>query len=122
MGPSNATPEEGFEVLFDPEAGAVSVRAWGFWSPELASKFAHTVIDACRANRELTSLRIDARGLRPQREAGEHALGVMMAALPGLGIARATVTTDSPLTRLQLLRIAKEREVKNLFEFKNVTA
>lgn len=122
MNSSSATPEEGFEVSPDQAARAISVRAWGFWSSELASRFAQAVIDACRAHRDLTSLIIDARGLRPQREAGEQALGSMMAALPRLGIARAQVTTDSPLTRLQLLRIAKEREVKSLFEFRNATA
>jgi hypothetical protein len=112
--------DEGFEIELDEKARAVCVRAWGFWSSELASRFAQSVIDACRVGQGATALVMDARGLKPQRESGQEAFGLLIAALPGLGIVRASVTTDSSLTRLQLLRITKERAVKNLVEFTHV--
>jgi hypothetical protein len=40
-----------------------------------------------------------------------------MAALPAFGITRARVTTTSPLTRLQIMRIAKERAIKDQIQF-----
>jgi len=41
----------------------------------------------------------------------------MMGALPRLGLSRASIQGANPLTKLQLLRIAKERAVRNLVHF-----
>jgi len=109
--------EDGFAVGFDEATCVVQVKAWGFWSAELAAMFAQAVIDVCNANRRATSMVVDAVGLKPQREEGQKAFGALMAVLPRLGMGRVSVTTDSPLTRLQLLRLAKERAPKNLIHF-----
>jgi hypothetical protein len=115
--PSFGTDQDGFGWDFDETTCAMRVKAWGFWSPEVASTFAKVVIEACSANRRATSLVVDAAGLKPQREQGQAAFGALMAALPRLGVVRASVTTDSPLTRLQLMRLAKQYAVKNLIQF-----
>ena len=109
--------EEGFTVRFDEESGAIHVRAWGFWSPETAAQFAPTVIDTCRSSQHRKSLVLDVAGLRPQREFGQLAFGALMTALPELGVLRASVTADSSLTRLQLLRIATECGVRRMVHF-----
>ena len=109
--------EDGFAWSFDEGTCSMEVKAWGFWSRELALTFAKTVIDACASNRGTTCIVVDAVGLKPQREQGQAAFGALMAALPRLGILHASVRTDSPLTRLQLLRLAKEYAVTNLIQF-----
>jgi hypothetical protein len=109
--------DDGFEVELHKETHAIRVKAWGFWSAELASKFLPTVVEACQGRVGPLSLLMDARGLKPQREPGQEALAMLMAALPGLGVTGGNVMTDSSLTRLQLLRLAKERSAMNLVQF-----
>jgi hypothetical protein len=110
------TEAEGFAVGPSEGAQAIHVRVWGFWSAELASRFVSAVGAECSRLR-LTLMTMDATQLKPQREAGQEALGALMGALPALGITRVRVITTSPLTRLQILRISKERAIKDLIEF-----
>jgi hypothetical protein len=107
---------EGFAVGLSDGARAIHVRVWGFWSAELATRFVSAVVAEC-SNHRIPLMTIDATELRPQRDAGQDALGALMSALPALGVTRARVTTASPLTRLQILRISKERAVKDLIQF-----
>jgi hypothetical protein len=109
--------DDGFEVELNKETHAIRVKAWGFWNAELASKFFPAVVQACQSRVGPLSLFMDARGLKPQREPGQEALGTLLAALPGLGVTGGNVVTDSSLTRLQLLRLAKERTPKSLVQF-----
>jgi hypothetical protein len=109
--------EEGFEVNLDEVTGTLRVRAWGFWGQEVASQFVSKVLDACRPPHRVSQVIVDALGLKPQREAGQEAFGTVVASLPALGVSRASVTTDSPLTKLQLLRITKERVQTHSVEF-----
>jgi hypothetical protein len=111
---------DGFEVEVNDWAHTLYARAWGFWGAQLAAKFAPAVMEACQAGRTLTSFTLDARGLKPQREPGQEAIGALFAALRALGILRATVSTDSSLTRLQLLRIVQERAVKDLVHIRPI--
>jgi hypothetical protein len=55
--------------------------------------------------------------LKPMRDEGQEGFGSLMAALSVLDVSRATVVTSSPLTRLQLLRIAREKAAKDLVRF-----
>lgn len=64
--------EAGFSVALDEASGTVRVRAWGFWGAEVADSFAQTVAEACRSAREAARLVLDARLLKPQRDAGQR--------------------------------------------------
>jgi hypothetical protein len=108
--------QAGFSVAFDTELGAVRVRGWGFWSVEVATAFAKTVGDVCHTSPKGSALLMEMTGLKPMRDEGQQSFGALVAALPKLGIARTTVTTDSPLTKLQLLRLASEHAIKGSIE------
>jgi hypothetical protein len=62
---------------------------------------------------------LEAMPLKPQREAGEEAFRALLTALLAVGVARVTVTTN-PLTKLQILRIAKEQKAKALLTFASI--
>ena len=60
---------------------------------------------------------MDMTGLKPMRDEGQQSFGTVMAALPKLGIARASVVIDSPLTKLQLLRLVTQHGRKDCVQF-----
>jgi hypothetical protein len=109
--------QAGFSVTLDAEAGAVRVRAWGFWSVEVATAFAGTVAEVCYGGPKGRALLMDMTGLKPMRDEGQQSFGTLMAALPKLGIARASVAIDSHLTKLQLLRLVAEHGRKDCVQF-----
>lgn len=106
----------GFSVNGDATAAEVFVNAWGFWSVDVAAAFRSTVLDACTPL-AFKRLVLDFRALRPMRDEGQQGVSAVMAALPRLGIERATVITASQLTKLQLLRIVRETSAKDRVEF-----
>ena len=108
--------EAGFSVLLDDPTRTVRVKAWGFWTPKIAGEFARTVMDTCRSVRN-ASLSMDLTGLKPQREEGQAAFAEVMGALPKLALARTSIRGANALTKLQLLRIAKEHAVRELVQF-----
>jgi hypothetical protein len=112
----------GFSVVFDTEARAVRVRAWGFWNADIAASFANTVAEVCAGGPTGGFLLLDMTGLRPMRDEGQASFGSLLTALPKLGIQRAAVASDNPLTRLQLLRLVAEHGRKNCVEFTNGSA
>jgi hypothetical protein len=102
--------EGGFSVGLDEVRRTIEVRAWGFWAADVAVKFPGAVLTETRRGLgSATRLVIDGAGLKPQRDEGQEAFAEILSALKGIGITRALIATDSPLTRLQLLRIVKER-------------
>jgi hypothetical protein len=100
----------GFSVDVDMAANAVRVKAWGFWSADIAAEFRIVVPDACRNRPRGTSIAFDMTALKPMRDEGQQAFGSVLAALPRLGITDTTVSTSSQLTKLQLLRLAGEHK------------
>jgi hypothetical protein len=100
----------GFSVDVDVAANAIRVRAWGFWTADVAAEFRTIVSDACRNRPRGASLAFDMTELKPMRDEGQKAFGSVLAALPRLGITNATVSTGSQLTKLQLLRISGEHQ------------
>jgi hypothetical protein len=110
------TGEEGFAVGADENAGTIHVRMWGFWTAETADHFAGIVIAAC-VSAHVSIVTIDAADLKPLRDVGQDAVGAVLAAVPAHNVRRVLVTRAGALTRLQLLRIAKERAVPGLVEF-----
>ncbi len=99
----------GFSVVFDQDTLTVRVEGWGFWSADVASKFGPAVRSACTNRPRGTALKMDLTRLKPMRDEGQDSFGLIVGSLAALGIERAAVATGSPLTRLQLLRIAGER-------------
>jgi hypothetical protein len=106
----------GFSVNSDVGSAELQIKAWGFWSVEAARAFHTTVLDACTPL-SCKRLQLDFRALKPMREEGQQGVSAVMAALPRLGIERATVITSSQLTKLQLLRIVRETAAKDRVEF-----
>jgi hypothetical protein len=106
----------GFSVESDVGSAEVQVKGWGFWSVEVATAFRTTILDACTPP-TLKRLVLDLRALKPMRDEGQQGVSAVVAALPRLGIERATVITSSPLTKLQLLRIVRESQAKDRVDF-----
>jgi hypothetical protein len=100
------TKEAGFSVGDDH--GSVRITGWGFWPAEVARSFDTAVIGACRKSPRGTPIVIDASQLKPLREEGQWAFTTMFAMLRSLGMGHTSIITRSHLTKLQLLRIAKE--------------
>jgi hypothetical protein len=113
--------QAGFSVVFDAEAGAFRVRGWGFWNIEVATAFAKTVAEVCHTGQRGGVLLMDMTGLKPLRDEGQESFGALMDALPKLGIARASLVIDSPLTKLQLLRLVTQHGRKDFVQFTTVT-
>ena len=115
--PAFGTDADGFSITFEEASRSLRVRAYGFWSPEIAAAFAPSVLDACRPPRRTATVIVDASDLKPQRDEGQAALKSLFSALPGLGIATVSVLTDNALTKLQLMRLANAGPVKTIIQF-----
>jgi len=114
---SRSDSDGGFSVSQD-EAAVVRVRAWGFWSVEIAGAFAKSVVDVCRAGDLPRSVSVDAEDLKPQRDEGQAALVAMFDAVAAMGVEHVSVVASSPLTRLMLARIVKGTVKKGFVELK----
>lgn len=97
----------------DAPTRIVRVRTWGFWRMEVATLFARNVVIECRAAGEPIGLLVDVTRLLPQRDEGQTAFGELMIALRTLGLSGVVVVVSSTITKMQLLRIAKERGVRD---------
>jgi len=115
--PMFGTDADGFSITFEEPSQLLRVRAYGFWPPEVAAAFAASVLQACQPPRRARELVVDAADLKPQREEGQAALRSVFAALPRLGIGRASVLTGNALTKLQLLRLANAGPTSAMIEF-----
>jgi hypothetical protein len=107
--------ENGFALTADEQSGTVRVRAWGFWSDDLARLFANAVVEAFKPDQRLE---IDASALKPQRDTCQQELASMFGRLARLGIKRVVVSVDNAITKLQLARIGKENAPHATIEFK----
>jgi hypothetical protein len=109
----------GYSVSFDKTYGSITVKAWGFWSAEIASTFGQNVAQACRAATSSVSLHLDMTDLKPMRDEGQHSFGTLMTALARLDVTSTTIVTGSHLTRLQLIRLAAKHgaAVKDTIRF-----
>ncbi len=105
--------EAGFSTEHDASARVVRVRTWGFWRLEVATLFARNVATDCRAAGLPLGLLIDVIQLLPQRDEGQAAFGELMTVARGLGLRGTVVVGSNIITKMQLLRIAKERGVRD---------
>ncbi len=104
----------GFSVEFDRADRVMHVRAWGFWSQEVATSFDNVVGKACLRQSPWMELLVDMDELRPMRDEGQKSVGQFFARMKSLGVSGATVRASSPLTRLQVIRIVNERGLKDM--------
>jgi hypothetical protein len=88
-----------------PGTGGILVKAWGFWSVDVAYAFATSVTNACQGRSRGAILVLDMNDLKPMREEGQQSFSQLLAALSKLGIAQVSVMTTNPLTKLQLVRL-----------------
>ncbi len=93
-------------------SGTVSVRAWGFWGVDVALAFLTTIVEACSTVSGGASLVMEMSALKPMRDEGQKSFSDLIRALPTIGIVRASIAADSPLTKLQLLRLATQNAGK----------
>jgi hypothetical protein len=95
----------------------VQVRAWGFWSVQVASAFEPTVAEACRRQAKGGTVVLDMGEVKPMREEGQQAVCHLVRALPTLGITRVSIVTTNPLTKLQLVRLVTESRTSATIEW-----
>lgn len=107
----------GFRLVYPPGGRTLRIEAWGYWSPEVAAAFGRESASACRELSGPVSLVFDAMRLKPQSADGQGALRVMMKSVAGARISGGRVLVDNILTRMQLLRIAKECGLDRLLQF-----
>jgi hypothetical protein len=107
------TDSAGFSID-SPASGGIVVVGWGFWSVEVATAFALSVIDACRARPRGAALVFEMSNLKPMRDEGQQSFSAILRALPGLGVARTSMVTTNPLTRMQLTRLATESGINGV--------
>jgi hypothetical protein len=107
--------EAGFSVVRDPH-GPVRVVGWGFWGPDVAQAFDKAVLGACRLS-GASRLVLDMTELKPMRDEGQRAFASTFTMLKMVGITHTSVLTSSHLTKLQLLRIAKDSGPKEGVQF-----
>ena len=105
----------GFSTRVDMDT--LSVEAWGFWPKDVAAQFGPRVYEACHAAAGIRKLEFDMTRLKPMRDEGQEGFARIMAALGELPLEEVVVTTSSQLTKLQLLRIARERAPKDIVRF-----
>lgn len=111
------TPEAGFSVGLDTNGNVVRVVGWGFWDPDVASDFDRIVIEVCRYVPMGTSVVMDMSLLKPLRDEGQRAFAKTITMLKDSRITKVSVITQSQLTKLQLLRIAREAAPKERVQF-----
>jgi len=113
----------GFSIRDDePTPQRIEVIGWGFWSIEVAAAFASTVMGRIRERPRGQEVLLDMSELKPMREQGQDAFANVIRALPGLGVIKTQVITTSPLTRLQLMRVATQAGVGSAIEWINATS
>jgi len=95
---------EGFTI--DNGGDFVLVTARGFWSAETADKMAESVLTALAGRRQ--PLIFELSELRPLRDEGQLAFKALFKRALARGTPRIVVRSASAMTKLQMMRIARE--------------
>lgn len=96
----------GFSVAFDRMTQTLQVAGWGFWSSEVAGKFAPAIASAF-AKQMCAAVVFDLGRLAPMRDEGQEGWCRSLRLLVGR-VRKVTIATGSTLTKLQLLRLSKQ--------------
>lgn len=111
------TEDAGFSVVLDTEKRTVRVVGWGFWPAEVAKRFDEIVVEVCRYAPKGVDLSMDMSRLKPMRDEGQSAFRNTIAILKQSKVAQISVATGSHLTKLQLVRIAREAAPRERVRF-----
>jgi hypothetical protein len=98
-------------------AGVLRVKGWGFWPKDVAKAFGPAVCGACRKMPGVRSLDLDMTGLQPMRDEGQEGFAQIMSAISEMSLSEVVITTSSHITKLQLLRLAREKAPKGVVRF-----
>jgi hypothetical protein len=98
----------GYQILSALVSGSLRVQCWGYWCGEVAATFEVDVPEACRETPNLTHFVLDAEELKPQGAQGQVALRSLMSHLGSMKETACTVLSTNALTKMQLVRFARE--------------
>jgi hypothetical protein len=97
--------EAGFSV--ERALGELRIRAWGFWSSELAGEFNHAGRSEIQNGSKLTLVWLDVGHLKPMRDEGQRAWSHFFGLLLGTGIQSIKMIEPPPITKLQIMRLCR---------------
>lgn len=104
----------GFSIGFDGHE--LRVRAWGFWSVELAASFLRALESETLTVIKVDAVRLDVSELKPMRDEGQLAWTRGLTFLMLRGIRAVQMSAPSPLTKLQFLRLCRNVGIVIQFE------
>jgi hypothetical protein len=97
--------EAGFAIACD--GSELRIRAWGFWSVELAIQFEASIEREVAGFLRLNGLRLDVAELKPMRDEGQAAWTGAFAFLKARGVRKVQLSEPPPLTKLQFMRLCR---------------
>lgn len=109
--------DAGFSLELKGGENLIEIVGWGFWGEDIATSFGYMVIEVCRYAPRGVHLSMDMNRLKPLRDEGQKAFAQVIANLGAFRIGEVSVTTSSHLTKLQLMRIARESGPKDRVRF-----
>ena len=100
-----STYQGGFEVTYNEQGATLNLRAWGFWSLEVATKFGARVQDVLRRVTNKVRLRAEFTGYFAQRPEVQDAQLPAWRVIAARGLMEGVCWVPEPIARLQLRRI-----------------
>lgn len=97
--------EAGFSV--ERAFGELRVRAWGFWSAELATQFDHATVSEVQGGPSLAQVWLDVGSLKPMRDEGQRAWLSFLCLLYAAGVRSIKTIEPPPITKLQMMRLCR---------------
>lgn len=97
--------EAGFSI--ERAFGELRVRAWGFWSAELASEFDHATVSEVQGSQNLAQVWLDVGNLKPMRDEGQRAWSSFLFLLHAAGVRSIKTIEPPPITKLQMMRLCR---------------
>ncbi len=98
----------GFSVELEGDGSTIRVSGWGLWGPDLAQRVVEGLTEHARRARRPHGLLADFSRLGPQGGEGQAAIRSIMLAARGSEVAGAAMIVTNAITKLQVVRIAKE--------------
>lgn len=97
--------EAGFSV--ENVQDELRVRAWGFWSVELAALFERTCALEARGGGAINLVWLDVASLKPMRDEGQKAWSTFFGLIRSMGAQSVKMIDPPPITKLQILRLCR---------------
>lgn len=101
------TDAGGFRIKGSAQS-ALRIEAWGYWSPEVATRFGREAPSAVQGLSSTAVFVLDAAELKPQAAEGQEALRALFRALSSLTFVGGKIIASNALTCMQLMRLLRE--------------